>query len=140
MAPRAVLASVLLLGCRDPASSVIPATPLGRFASAWLAANNRGDAHALVHFASEHQGGTKMTGFQSDSALAEGLRFARQQGRLVPIQLLHSSDTSLAVLLHSDSTGDLKAVFRPAPQPNVAQVLLEVSHPQPTPNGDGAGH
>jgi hypothetical protein len=122
-----VVWSILLLNCRDEASSVIPSSPLGRYASAWLLANNRGNAHALVHFIMGSQGSLRMSAFQQDSALREALGFARQQGRLVAIRLLSTSDTSLAVLLHSDSTGTLRAVFRPAPQPNVAQVIVELS-------------
>jgi hypothetical protein len=125
---------VLLLNCRDVGSSVIPSTPLGRFASAWLLANNRGNVHALVHFASEHEGSVKMAPSEQDSALWEALRFAHEQGWLVPVRLLHTSDTSLAILLRSDSSGVLKAVFRLVPQPNTAQVSVEVSHAQPTPN------
>jgi hypothetical protein len=125
---------ILLLGCQDAGSSVIPSTPLGRFASAWLLANNRGNVHALVHFASEHEGTVKMAPSQQDSALWEALRFANSQGRLVPVQLLHTSDTSLAILLRSDSTGIFKAVFRPVPQPNTTQVSVEISHPRLTPN------
>jgi hypothetical protein len=127
-----VVSSALLLNCRDGASSVIPSSPLGRYASAWLLANNRGNAHALAHFILGSRGSLRMSAFQQDSALGEALGFAKRQGRLVAIRLLYTSDTSLAVLLHSDSTGTLRAVFRPAPQPNVAQVIVEVSRAQGT--------
>ena len=131
----AVVWSALLLNCRDEASSVIPSSPLGRYASAWLVANNRGNAHALVHFILGTQGSLRMSAFQQDSALAVALRFARRQGRLVAIRLLYTSDTALAVLLRSDSTGTLRAVFRPAPQPNSAQIIVEVSHAEGTTQG-----
>jgi hypothetical protein len=126
----AILGCVLLSACRDAASSTIPATPLGRFAKAWLRANNLGGAHALLHFMLEYPGRVRMTPSQQDSALQESVRLAQRQGTLVPIRLLYSTDTALAIIVRSDSAGMLKAVFRPARQPNPAQVVVELRHSQ----------
>lgn len=117
---------VSLLSCEDRHSSVLPATPLGRFAVDWLAAHNRAEAHAMVHFTLVHQGTVRMTGAQVDSAVLDGVKFARAVGRLVPLTLLQSSDTALAVLLRAANADTMTAVFTPVTQPNVAQVLVRV--------------
>jgi hypothetical protein len=130
----AIVSCVLLPACRDAASSVIPTTPLGQFATAWLRAHNLGGAHALLHFMLTHPGRVQMTPSQEDSALQESVRVAQRQGKLVPIRLVHSSDTALAIIVRSDSAGMLQAVFRPARQPNLAQVVVEVRQTQLPPH------
>ena len=122
----ALMALAPLLSCRGSSSSVIPATTLGRFASAWLLAHNRGDAHSMVTFTLEHRGQVRMTPFQEDSAVHEGVVFAKKVGSLTPLTRLHSSDTALVVLLRSAAGDTLKASFRPATQPSTTQVVMQI--------------
>ena len=119
-----LLGSVLVVACRD--ASVIPPTPLGQIATDWLTAHNRAEGHAAVHFTLTHQGSIRMTGPQVDSAVYSAVKYARDVGRFVPVKLLESSDTSLVVLLRSESAGDFTVRFTPAQQPSTSQVVVQV--------------
>ena len=123
----ALLASVLLLCCRDAASAVIPETSLGAAARAWLFAHNQGDGHAMVHFTLENRGSAPMDGAQVDSTVYDGVRFAREVGPVEPLKLLESGDSSLSVLLRSKRGDVWKAQFTPARQPSPVRVRVEVS-------------
>jgi hypothetical protein len=67
-----------------------------------------------------------MTGPQVDSAVYAAVKYARDVGRFVPVKLLESSDTSLVVLLRSESSGDFTVRFTPALQPSTSQVVVQV--------------
>ena len=105
---------------------MLPATPLGSVARDWLFAHNQGDGHAAVHFTLENRGSAAMSGAQVDSAVYAGVKFARDLGPLVLVTLLQSSDTSLAVLLHSKTGDKWKARFTPAAQPSMVKVRVEL--------------
>jgi hypothetical protein len=122
----AVIWSALLLSCRDASSSVIPSTPLGRYAVEWLSAHNRGDTHSIVHFTVTHRGSVRMTPLQEDGAVHEGVQFAREIGPLVALKVLASSDTALAVLLRTVRADSFAILFKPASQPGVTPVLVQV--------------
>jgi hypothetical protein len=115
---------IALVGCRDGA--VVPDTPLGHVASDWLAAHNRAEGHAAVHYTLTHQGSLKMTGAQVDSAVYESVKFAQAVGPFVPVRVLESSDTALALVLRSRSSGNFTARFTPARQPAMLQVALRI--------------
>src|SRR5215471_1790200 len=91
---------VLLLACRGGMPD-FPETPLGHIGHDWLAAHNRGEGHAVVHFTMLNRGSAAMSGAQMDSAVRAGVELARRVGPLVPVQLLYSSDTTLIMLLRS---------------------------------------
>ena len=120
---------VLLASCNDAASRVFPDTPLGRTGRDWLAAHNRAEGHAVVHFTMLNRGSAPISGAQTDSIVRDGVRLAKTIGRLVPVGAWQSSDTLLSVLLHSaDTTNTLgTAEFRPAPQPNLVKVHVQVT-------------
>jgi hypothetical protein len=117
-------ALITAFGCRSP--SVVPDTPLGRVATDWLTAHNRGEGHAAVHYTLTHKGALGMTGAQVDSAVYELVKFARAVGPLEPVRLLESSDTSLAILLRSRSAREFTARFKPAVQPALTQVAVRI--------------
>jgi hypothetical protein len=118
---------VLLVGCRDASSSVVPETPLGRVARDWLAAHNRDEGHATVHFTMENRGSGPVTGAQMDSIVYAGVRLADSLGHLVPVKTLESSDSTLAVLLRSADGGTWTAQFTPARQPSLVKVAVTVN-------------
>jgi hypothetical protein len=120
--------SIATFGCRN---AVVPDTPLGRVAADWLAAHNRGEGHAAVHYTLTHQGTLKMTGAQVDSVVYESVRFARAVGPFEPVRLLESSDTSLAILLRSRSSGEFTARFKPVVQPALLQVAVHIDRAEP---------
>ena len=127
----AVLSCVLLIGCRDARSAVIPETSLGSAAKAWLFAHNQGDGHAMVHFTLENRGSAPMNGAQVDSTVYDGVRFARELGPVELVKLLRSTDASLSVLLRA-TDGDLwTAEFTPAAQPSPVRVSVVVSRTSP---------
>ena len=119
---------VLLASCRDAASRVFPATPLGRMGRDWLAAHNRAEGHAVVHFTMVNRGSAPITGAQTDSIVRDGVRLAQTVGPLVPIGAWQSSDTLLSVLLHSADTASSlwTAEFKPADQPSLVRVLVKL--------------
>src|SRR5262245_10473437 len=79
---RLVLPLVLLLGsCRDR-SPDFPETPLGHVGHDWLAAHNRGEGHAVVHFTMLNRGSADMSGAQMDSAVRAGVQLAQRVGPL----------------------------------------------------------
>ena len=128
----AILVSVVLVGCRDAGSVVIPETSLGSAAKAWLFAHNQGDGHAMVHFTLENRGSAPVNGAQVDSMVYDGVRFAREVGPVEPVELLQSGDSVLSVLLRSKNGDVWKAQFTPAAQPSPVRVRVEVSR-APTP-------
>ena len=118
-----------LLACRGGAPS-FPETPLGRAGHDWLAAHNRAEGHAVVHFTMVNRGTAAMTGAQMDSAVHAGVQLAERVGRLVPVRLLYSSDTTLVMLVRSaDSRADSSvwsARFSRAVQPSLVKVAVEL--------------
>jgi len=128
----AILVSVVVVGCRDAGSVVIPETSLGSAAKAWLFAHNQGDGHAMVHFTLENRGIAPVNGAQVDSMVYDGVRFAREVGPVEPVEVLQSGDSLLSVLLRSKNGTVWKAQFTPAVQPSPVRVRVEVSH-APTP-------
>jgi len=120
---------IALVGCRDGA--VVPDTPLGHVAADWLAAHNRAEGHAAVHYTLTHQGELKMSGAQVDSVVYASVKFAQAVGPLVPVRLLESSDTSLVILLRSRSSGEFTARFKPVAQPALLQVAVRLDRAEP---------
>lgn len=131
----AITCCALLVSCHDSSSALIPATALGRFATEWLSAHNRGDTHSIVHFTVTHGGSLRMTSLQEDSAVHAAVQFARDTGPLVAVKLLHSSDTALSVLLCSRSADTLRVLFKPASQPSLTQVVVQIDR-RPAARGD----
>ena len=124
----ALLSTLVVASCRNAGSSVFPPTPLGRMGRDWLAAHNRAEGHAIVHFTMVNRGTAPMSGAQTDSAVYAGVTLARQLGPLIPVKVLQSSDSLLAVLLRSgDGTnGEWMAQFTPARQPSPVKVIVRV--------------
>ena len=120
---------IAIAGCRDGA--VVPDTPLGHVATDWLAAHNRAEGHAAVHYTLTHQGELKMSGAQVDSVVYASVKFAQAVGPFVPVRLLESSDSALALLLRSRSSGNFTARFRPARQPAMLQVAVQIDRAEP---------
>jgi hypothetical protein len=121
--------SIATFGCRNAA--VVPDTPLGRVAADWLAAHNRGEGHAAVHYTLTHQGELRMSGAQVDSVVYASVKFAQAVGPFVLVRLLESSDTALALLLRSGSSGNFTARFKPARQPAMLQVAVQIDRVEP---------
>lgn len=123
---RLVLTLVLLLGsCRD-GSPAFPETPLGRIGHDWLAAHNRAEGHAAVHFTMLNRGSAPMSGAQMDSAVRAGVELAERVGPLVPARLVSSGDTMLVMLLRSRDGSLWSARFTPVVQPGLVKVDVEV--------------
>ena len=114
-----------LLACRGGAPD-FPKTPLGRVGRDWLAAHNRAEGHAAVHFTMVNRGSAPMSGAQMDSAVHAGVQLAERVGRLVPVRLLYSSDTTLVMLLRSPDSGVWSARFTRAVQPSLVKVAVAV--------------
>jgi hypothetical protein len=130
----ALLWLLLLMGCRDAGSNVFPETVLGRAGRDWLAAHNRREGHAVVHFTMINRGTAPMTGAQMDSTVYAGVRLADSVGTLVPVKVSQSSDSLLAVDLTSRDGKTWMAEFRPAVQPSLVKVDVRVSKaPDPYP-------
>ena len=119
-----LVALSLVASCRD---HVLPNTPLGKLAAGWLHAHNEGDGHAMVHFTLVNRGAAPMNGAQVDSAVYDGVRFAKQVGHLDPVKLLQSTDTSVVVILRSNIGDEWKARFISTPQPSQVKMLVHVS-------------
>jgi hypothetical protein len=119
---------MLLASCRDAASHVLPDTPLGDAGRAWLAAHNRAEGHAAVHFTAANRGSAPISGAQTDSIVRESVRLAQTIGPLVPIGALQSGDTLLSVLLQSADTASSlwTAEFRPVAQPSLVKVQVAI--------------
>jgi hypothetical protein len=124
-----MMSCIAIVGCRDGA--VVPDTPLGHVAADWLAAHNRAEGHAAVHYTLTHQGELKMSGAQVDSVVYASVKFAQAVGPFVPVRLLESSDTSLAILLRSRSSGEFTARFQPFVQPALLQVAVQLDRAKP---------
>ena len=117
---------VLWLGsCRD-GSPGFPETPLGHVGRDWLAAHNRAEGHAAVHFTMLNRGSAAMSGAQVDSAVRDQVQLAQRVGRLVPVRLLVSTDSVLVVLLRSAGDSLWSARFTPVAQPGLVKVDVEV--------------
>ena len=121
------LTPLFLLGaCRD-GSPGFPETALGHVGHDWLAAHNRAEGHAVVHFTMVNQGSPGMSGAQMDSAVRAGVQFAHRVGPLVPARLLYSSDTMLVMLLRARDDSLWTARFTPVAQPGLVKVAVDVS-------------
>ena len=116
---------VCLLACRGGAPD-FPETPLGRVGHDWLAAHNRAEGHAAVHFTMLNRGSAAMSGAQTDSVVRAGVELAQRVGSLVPVRLLYSSDTALAMRLRSADGSLWSARFTPAVQPSLVKVAVEL--------------
>jgi len=123
----ALLWLLVLFGCRDAGSAVFPETPLGVTARDWLAAHNRDEGHAVVHFTMVNRGSAPMSGAQMDSTVYAGVRLADSLGPLVPVKVERASDSLLAVLLTSKDGGRWMAEFRPVSQPGLVKVDVRVT-------------
>jgi hypothetical protein len=84
-------------------------------------------ATLMVHFTLENRGTAPVNGAQVDSAVYDGVRFAREVGPVEPVELLQSGDSVLSVLLRSKNGDVWKAQFTPAVQPSPVRVRVEVS-------------
>lgn len=124
---RVAFVALGFVACRDEASRVIPDTPLGRVARDWLAAHNRDEGHAIVHFTLENRGSAPVAGAQTDSIVRAGMRLADSLGYLVPVRTLQSSKSTLAVLLRSKDGATWTARFTPVRQPSLVKVAVEVN-------------
>jgi len=116
---------VFLLACRA-GSPDFPETPLGSVGHDWLAAHNRAEGHAAVHFTMLNRGSAAMSGVQTDSVVRAGVELAQRVGPLVPLRLLYSSDTALIMLLRSADSSVWSARFTPAVQPSFVKVAVEL--------------
>jgi len=116
---------VLLLACRGGAPD-FPDTPLGHVGHDWLAAHNRAEGHAIVHFTMVNRGSAGMSGAQMDSAVHAGVQLAERVGPLVPVRLLSSSDTALIMLLRSADGSLWNGRFAQAVQPSLVKVDVQV--------------
>ena len=114
-----------LLACRGGAPDFHD-TPLGRVGHDWLAAHNRAEGHAAVHFTMLNRGSAAMSGAQMDSAVHAGVQLAERVGPLVPVRLLYSSDTALIMLLRSADSSVWSARFTPVVQPSFVKVAVEL--------------
>ena len=122
-----MLPLLLLVGSCRRGEAGFPETPLGHVGHDWLAAHNRGEGHAVVHFTMLNRGSAGMNGAQMDSAVRAGVQFAQRVGPLVPVRLLVSSDSMLVVLLRSADDSLWSARFTPAAQPGLTKVNVEVA-------------
>ena len=122
-----VLPLILLLGSCRGASPGFPETPLGHVGHDWLAAHNRGEGHAAVHFTMGNRGSAAMSGAQMDSAVRAQVQLAQRVGPLVPVRLLASSDTMLVMLLRSADDSLWSARFTRVAQPALTKVDVEVN-------------
>jgi hypothetical protein len=84
----------------------------------------------MVHFTLENQGAARMSGSQVDSSVYDGVKLARAIGPLEPTQLLHSSDSSLVVLLRSKKGEVWETRFTAAAQPSQVRVYVSVRRAQ----------
>jgi hypothetical protein len=125
----------LLLACRGGAPG-FPETPLGRVGHDWLAAHNRAEGHAAVHFTMLNRGSAAMSGAQMDSAVNAGVQLAERIGRLVPVRLLYSSDTALIMQLRSADGSLWNGRFRQAVQPSLVKVEVQVDRADIIPGTD----
>jgi len=116
---------VFLLACRGGAPD-FPDTPLGHVGHDWLAAHNRAEGHAIVHFTMVNRGSAGMSGAQMDSAVHAGVQLAERVGPLVPVRLSSSSDTALIMLLRSADGSLWNGRFAQAVQPSLVKVDVQV--------------
>jgi len=122
---RLLLPLAFLLACRGGAPG-FPETPVGHMGHDWLAAHNRAEGHAFVHFTMLNRGSAAMSGAQMDSAVHAGVQRAERVGHLVPVRLLYSSDTTVVMLLRSADSTVWSARFTQAVQPSLVKVAVEL--------------
>ena len=122
---RLLLSLGFLLACRGGAPG-FPETPVGRMGHDWLAAHNRAEGHAFVHFTMLNRGRAAMSGAQVDSTVHAGVESAERIGHLVPVRLLYSSDTTVVMLLRSADSTIWSARFTQAVQPSLVKVAVEL--------------
>ena len=120
------VAIAFVTACRD-AGSVFPDTRLGQTGRDWLAAHNRGEGHAAVHFTMVNRGEAPASGAQIDSMVSASVRLAQTAGRLVPVELSCATDTAVVALLRAKDGGLWTARFTPAVQPALVKVAVEVT-------------
>ena len=125
MIPLTPLIAAFLFACRGGAPE-FPETALGHVGHDWLAAHNRAEGHAIVHFTMVNRGSATMSGAQMDSTVHAGVQLAERVGHLVPVRLLYSSDTSLVMLLRSADSTVWSARFTPVVQPSLVKVAVEL--------------
>jgi len=124
---RLVLPLVVLLGSCREGSPAFPETPLGQIGHDWLAAHNRAEGHAAVHFTMLNRGSAAMSGAQVDSAVREQVQLAQRVGPLAPVRLLYSSDTTIIMLLRSADDSLWNVRLTPAVQPSLVKVDVDVN-------------
>ena len=125
IALRRLLPPLFLVACRGGVPG-FPETPLGHAGHDWLAAHNRAEGHAFVHFTTLNRGSAAMSGAQMDSVVHAGVQRAERIGRLTPVRLLYSSDTTLVMLLRSGDSSVWSARFTRAVQPSLVKVAVEL--------------
>jgi hypothetical protein len=113
--------------CRDTATAIVPPTPLGTAAKAWIFAHNRGDGHAMVHFTLRNRGRAAMNGAQVDSTVFDGVRFSKTVGPLTATAVTASSDSLLTLQLRAEDGARWTAKFTPAEQPSAVRVRVDVA-------------
>ena len=120
-------AMLSVMACHDRASAIVPDTPLGGVARAWITAHNRDEGHAVVHFTTTNRGTGPMSGTQMDSVVYSSVRFADSVGTLVATHVNVSSDTLLDVALEDRRGGTWAAQFRPVTQPALFKVDVRIT-------------
>lgn len=118
---------IAAFGCGDAASKIVPSTPLGESAKAWLFAHNRGDGHALVHYTLGNRGTGALNGAQFDSTVFDGVQFSKTVGPLAPTSLVESTDSTLTIALRSERGESWTARFTPTIQPSAVRVRVVIS-------------
>lgn len=121
----------LLGGCSPRQAPVIPDTALGKTATEWLFAHNRGDGHAVVHFTTRNRGGRRMSPAEEDSTVLAGVTASKQIGHLTPTAVVVSSDALLVLRMQSDSTGVWQVRFSPAPPTSTVRVRVQAEREAP---------
>ena len=116
-----------VMACHDEASAIVPDTPRGRVDRAWIAAHNRDEGHAVVHFTATNRGTGPLSGAQMDSVVYSSVRFADSVGTLVVTRVNVSGDTLLDVALADRRGGTWTAQFRPVPQPAPFKVDVRIA-------------
>jgi len=121
------VAFTVFAACRDEGASLFPDTPLGRTGRDWLAAHNRAEGHAAVHFTMVNRGDAPANGAQIDSMVSSSVRFAQRTGPLTPIELSNATDTAVVMVMRAKDGGLWTARFTPAVQPALVKVAVEVT-------------
>ena len=97
-----VLPLILLLGSCRGGSPGFPETPLGHVGHDWLAAHNRGEGHAAVHFTMVNRGSAVMSGAQMDSAVRAQVEVDRAHAA-GNVEIMAPSESEPIALVRGDS-------------------------------------